>query len=83
MNRIRVCPRRNPDSSYVEALVPANTPASLAGNSNLFQIINAKQKWYAGYTGAPCDVSIGEWSDGRISFQANIASKAVLTIGRV
>ncbi len=43
------------------------------GNSNYFEIIDTTQNWHAGYTGGACDVSISEWSDGRIALMANIA----------
>jgi hypothetical protein len=44
------------------------------GNSNFVQITDTTQvpNWSAGYTGDPCTVSIGEWSDGQISLIANV-----------
>jgi len=44
------------------------------GNSNFLQITDITQtpSWSAGYTGAPCTVTIGEWSDGLISLIANV-----------
>jgi hypothetical protein len=42
------------------------------GNSNLLQITDETQGWSAGYTGNPCTVSIGEWSDGLIALVANV-----------
>jgi len=42
------------------------------GNSNFLEINDATQVWIAGLTGSPCNVSIGEWSDGQISLIANV-----------
>lgn len=42
------------------------------GNSNFLQITDTTQGWSAGYTGNPCTVTVGEWSDGLISLIANV-----------
>jgi len=42
------------------------------GNSNFLEINDVRQGWSAGYTGSPCTVSIGEWSDSLISLVANV-----------
>lgn len=47
------------------------------GNSNFIQITDTTQNWTAGYTGSPCDVSIGEWSGGLVSVLANVNQNGV------
>jgi sugar lactone lactonase YvrE len=42
------------------------------GNSNYLQITDLTQAWSAGYTGSPCNVSIGNWTSGRIELVANV-----------
>jgi hypothetical protein len=42
------------------------------GNSTFLQITDPTQGWSAGYTGNPCTVTIGEWSDNLISLIANV-----------
>ena len=42
------------------------------GNSNFVEITDTTQNWSAGYTGNACNISIGEWSTGLVSFVANV-----------
>ena len=41
------------------------------GTSHFLEINDITQNWSAGYTGNPCSVSIGEWSETLISLVAN------------
>ena len=47
------------------------------GNSSFIQITDTTQNWSAGYTGDPCTVQIGEWSDTLISLVANVNQNGV------
>ena len=49
---------------------PLGLPYS--GNSNFIRITDATQNWSAGYTGDPCTLQVGEWSDTAISVIANV-----------
>ena len=42
------------------------------GNSNFLQITDITQNWSAGFSGDPCNVLVGEWSDTAISLVANV-----------
>jgi hypothetical protein len=47
------------------------------GNSNFIQITDATQNWSAGYTGDPCTLEVGEWSDTAISVIANVSQNGM------
>jgi hypothetical protein len=42
------------------------------GESNFLEVTDTTQGWTAGYTGSPCTVTLGEWSDSLISLIANV-----------
>jgi len=59
-------PSKGPD------LAPFRVERRISAIRNIFDINDTTQGWSAGYTGSPCTVNIGEWSDGLISLIANV-----------